>query len=117
MLRDEIYKQKMQLVDTLQKISQAKIPAEDAFREMGEMLDKKLGQLLYLSRKLLAEACPHEIRCRTGQGLLQAHIETPDQLEAMLERLLAASCATGESVEYSQDVLWQHRIGGDDHEA
>ena len=83
----------------------------------GEMLDKKLGQLLYLSRKLLAEACPHEVRCRTGQGLLQAHIETPDQLEAMLERLLAASCATGESAEYSQDVLWQHRIGGDDHEA
>jgi hypothetical protein len=83
----------------------------------GATLDKKLGQLVYLSRRLLSEGCAHEIRCRTGQGLLQAHIETPDQLEAILERLLAATCATGESLEFSQDVLWQHRIGGDDHEA
>ena len=83
----------------------------------GNRLDKKLGQLLYLSRKLLAEGCAHEIRCRTGQGLLQGHIETPDQLEAMLERILSATCATGESLEFSQDVLWQHHIGGDDHEA
>jgi len=83
----------------------------------GDRLDRKLGQLLYLSRKLLSEHCAHEIRCQTGQGLLQAHIETPDQLESMVQWLLSSTCATGESVEFSQDVLWQHHIGGDDHEA
>lgn len=81
------------------------------------LLDKKLGQLLFLSQNLLADHSPHEIRCRTGQGLLQAHIETLPQLEAMMEQILAGTCATGESPEFSQDTLWHHYIGGDDHEA
>lgn len=83
----------------------------------GNLLDKKLGQLSWLSQQLLAENAPHEIRCRTGEGLVQAHIETPADLDLLMERLLASTCATGESREPNQDVLWQHYIGGDDHEA
>lgn len=82
-----------------------------------DLLDRKLGQLLYLSQKLTLEHCAHEIRCRTGQGLLQAHIETPADFAAMMEQILSSTCATGESHEVGQDVQWQHYIGGEVHEA
>ncbi|OHT16148.1 hypothetical protein TRFO_13482 [Tritrichomonas foetus] len=44
-LREDIKKQKLHLVDTLNHLLQAKIPAEEAFRELGEMLDKKSNQI------------------------------------------------------------------------
>ena len=81
------------------------------------LLDRKLGQLLWLSCRLLQLECPHEIRCRTAEGLVQAHIESEDDTRRLLRQLLASGCAAGESEEVAQDVLWQHRIGGDDHEA
>ena len=83
----------------------------------GPLLDRKLGQLLFLSQRLLQLQCPHEVRCRTGEGLVQAHIENEEDVRKLMRTLLAATCATGESEEDATDVLWQHRIGGDDHEA
>lgn len=83
----------------------------------GNLLDQKLGQLLWLSTQLLSQQCPHEVRCQTGHGLVQAHIETQAELNKLMETLLASTCAAGESNEPIPDVLWQHRIGGVDHEA
>jgi len=80
-------------------------------------LDRKLGQLQWLSIQLLSRQCAHEVRCHTGEGLVQAHIETEEELRQLMRQLLCATCTTGESLEEAQDVLWQHRIGGDDHEA
>ena len=82
-----------------------------------DLLDKKLGQLLWLSGQLLTRHCPHEVRCYTGEGLVQAHVETQEEIRQLLRRLLASACATGENLEVAQDVLWQYHIGGDDHEA
>ena len=80
-------------------------------------IDRKLGQLVWLSGQLLYRQCPHEVRCRTGDGLVQARIETADDTWQLLRRLLAATKSAGESVEVARDVMWQYRIGGDDHEA
>lgn len=80
-------------------------------------LDLKLGRLLWLSGQLLDRQCPHEVRCNTGEGLVQAHIDTPEDIRKLLRRLLAATCTAGEVADAGSDVLWQYHIGGDDHEA
>lgn len=50
-LLEEVYKQKLDLAEILNKLTHTKIPAEDAFRQMGEMLDRKEAQIKELSNK------------------------------------------------------------------
>ena len=50
-LRENILKEKQHLVDTLNHMLEAKIPAEEAFREMGEVLEKKNQQVEDLKNK------------------------------------------------------------------
>lgn len=79
-------------------------------------LDKKLGQLLWISRSLLSSRLSHQVRCMTGNGLLTFTVENEDTLEKGLKELLSSSQGT-ETVHSAEDSLWQHHIGGDGNEA
>ncbi|KAK8885552.1 hypothetical protein M9Y10_041002 [Tritrichomonas musculus] len=50
-LREEINREKMYLIDTLNQLSQAKIPAEEALRDLGERLEKKNEQINNLTNQ------------------------------------------------------------------
>lgn len=44
-LRDEITNERLYLVETLNRLSQAKVPAAEAFQELGDLLEKKDKQI------------------------------------------------------------------------
>lgn len=79
-------------------------------------LDKKLGQLLWVSRWLLSRQLPHEVRCMTGNGLKTFAVENEDTLEKGLKELLSSPQGT-EAVQTAETSRWQHHIGGDGNEA
>lgn len=81
------------------------------------VLDRKLGQLLWTSRQLLSRKLPHEIRCMTGKGLVRFSVTGENDLETALHTLLHGPCAAGADIPGTQGAFWQHRIGGDEHEA
>ena len=79
-------------------------------------LDKKLGQLLWISRTLLQKQLSHQVQCMTGKGLVTFTVENEDTLEKGLKKLLASPRGT-DGVANTQRHLWQHHIGGDGDEA
>lgn len=79
-------------------------------------LDKKLGQLLWISRSLLQKQLPHQVQCMTGKGLVTFAVENEDTLEKGLKELLA-SPRGAEGAQDTQKHLWRHHIGGDGDEA
>lgn len=83
----------------------------------GEELDRKLGRLLWVSTQLNAKQLEHEVRCRTGGGLVQFEVTDKDSLEAGLCRLLEGPVTSAEEDPEHNDVLWSHHIGGDTDEA
>ena len=82
-----------------------------------EELDKKLGQLLWTSRALLARNLPHQVLCRTGNGVSTFEIHNEATLEEGLHTLLRSPRADVKGSLIAENVLWQHHIGGDSHEA
>ena len=82
-----------------------------------DMLDHKLGQLLWLSNTLLGRGLPHQVLCHTGNGTVRFAVENIAQLQEGMHRLLRSRPAAGEVSVGRQDVLWQYHIGGDSHEA
>ncbi len=80
------------------------------------LLDKKLGQLVWISRSLLEKQLSHQVLCATGSGLMSFTIDSENALEECLRELLSAPRGEGET-ELTQTPFWQHHIGGDGHEA
>lgn len=60
-----------------------------------EEVDRKLGQLLWLSRFLLRQEIPHELRVLTGDGILAEPVTTEQELEQALIRLMGMPCGDG----------------------
>ncbi len=81
------------------------------------VLDRKLGQLLWLSNRLLAGQTEHSICCYTGVGRETFLITDRVSQEAALCRLLEGPPAAQEAEPEHEAVLWKHHIGGDGHEA
>lgn len=81
-----------------------------------EVLDRKLGQLLWTSRQLLTQKLPHQVRCFTGKGLARFSVTGEDSLEEGLRSLLNGPCVTGGDIPDTEGAFWQHRIGGDSDE-
>ncbi len=82
-----------------------------------DALDRKLGRLLWMSRSLLKQAVPHEIRVMTGTGGVCFPVTEEDMLMRAMDHLLAMPpAAEGEDPEIPQDCVWQYRIGGDPDE-
>lgn len=82
-----------------------------------EQLDRKLGQLVYVSRSLLGKNLPHEVRCLTGKGVKQFSVTDEATFEEGLHTLLGSPLAEAEAVPAAENVLWQHHIGGGGDEA
>ena len=78
-----------------------------------DQLDRKLGQLLWTSRILLREKCPHQIRCLTGKGTVSFAVSNENDLEQGLCELISMPCATGENIPDAADAVWQQNIGGE----
>lgn len=79
-------------------------------------IDKKLGQLLWLSQTFLQQQISHEIRCRTGDGEVCFRVTDRAALEEGMCKLLRSSPVKGDSRE-EQDVVCHRRIGGGADEA
>ena len=80
------------------------------------VLDKKLGQLVWISRSLLQKQLTHQVRCVTGNGLVTFTVENENALDKCMRELLCAPLGEGE-VELPEGLFWQHHIGGDSYEA
>lgn len=78
------------------------------------ILDQKLGQLLYITGYLLEMGVSHEIRCLTGRGLEIYHVTDADSQHFMFRAVLASpACREGQS---APQLPGAYRIGGDSHE-
>lgn len=83
-----------------------------------EMLDKKLGQLLWLGRKLLDRDLHFHIQALTGQGVQEQTVTDTDALAHALDTLLCAPPAvSGTLRDLPQTADWQTFLGGDANEA
>lgn len=80
-------------------------------------LDRKLGQLLFVSQSLLQQGLPHRIRCLHKNGTTGFDIANETDWETCLHSILGFSKAEGGALLGSEDALWQHHIGGDSHES
>lgn len=79
-----------------------------------EVLDEKLGQLLWLGNHLLEKRLPFELQCLTGNGLLHHKIEGADGLNKAIDTLLRSTPATSGSLrDRPEEAAWQYFIGGD----
>lgn len=81
-----------------------------------QLLDRKLGQLLWSSRELLRQKQAHKVLCMTGKGVLTFSVTNENTLEQMLLTLVASPCADRDILPETRDAFWHHRIGGDGSE-
>jgi chromosome segregation ATPase len=92
--RDEILQQKLQLVDTLNRISQAKIPPEQAFKEVNDKLNRKETKIRNvqaqsddLNAKNVTLDQDVETRLREVRGLRQQNEGANDQVGRLTAKL------------------------------
>ncbi|MBR2311214.1 MAG: DUF58 domain-containing protein [Oscillospiraceae bacterium] len=78
-----------------------------------EQLDKKLGQLFWSSRTLIAQRRPHRVRCLTGGGTVSFSVTNENSLEEGMRKILMMPCATKNVLPEAEDALWLQTIGGD----
>ena len=79
-----------------------------------DVLDRKLGQLLWVTEHLLEAGVTHEVRCQTGRGVELWYVTNRESRQIMLRELLAApACPAGQA---APEVPGCYRIGGDSHE-
>lgn len=81
-----------------------------------EVLDQKLGQMIYLGEQLLAKQMQFTVRGITGSGSVELQVTDKPSLETCLQRFLEGPVASREEVPVRSDALWQHHIGGDGDE-
>ena len=80
-------------------------------------LDRKLGQLLWLSNWLLGHGMDFEIRVLTGNGMEGWSIRDEWDLQNAMETLLCAPFAPSGSIrDRSFTAAWRHHIGGEQGE-
>ncbi len=76
-------------------------------------LDRRLGQCLWLSRRLLEQNVPFELLCLTGQGLERFPVDTAQALEQAMDALLQSPAAESGSIPQLKMLgTKQYIIGG-----
>lgn len=75
-------------------------------------LDRRLGQLLYMSRQLCLKEIPHEIRCLTGAGVKKFPVANLEQAQAAVDALLGCPAASQDSIWDTGTAAWHFHIGG-----
>lgn len=78
-------------------------------------MDRKLGQLLWLSQEMLARQLEHEVLCRTGEGQVRFTVTDAASWAQGLQAILRSRPAETDTEAEAEAVLWQHHIGGDSH--
>lgn len=78
-----------------------------------KQMDRKLGQLLWMSQELLAQQLEHQILCITGDGQVRFSVTDAASWEQGLHAILRSRPAKVEAGAEKENVLWQHHIGGD----
>ena len=89
---------------------------EMILRGTPEVLDRKLGQLIWIGRYLLEKEIGYKLRILTGEGILVEEVDALPMLEKTLERLLACPCAPAGATMEPVAAAWHYRIGGDGDE-
>lgn len=81
-----------------------------------DVLDRKLGRLLYVSSELLKLELTHELRCMARDRVYSFRILDQKSLEeAVVSILSLCPCAAEHAM--SEKSAWQYHIGGDPNEA
>ena len=81
-------------------------------------IDRKCGQLLWLSRNLLEQQLPHEIRCLTADGVIIHDVTNENELISAMDDLLCHPMTPGGTLrDRVTGAVWQYHIGGDADEA
>ena len=81
-------------------------------------IDRKCGQLLWLSRNLLEQKLAHEIRCLTADGVIIYSVTDENELNSAIDGLLCHPMAPGGTLrDRVTGAVWQYHIGGDADEA
>ena len=82
-----------------------------------DQLDRKMGRLLHLARRLTEQSLPFQIRARTGDGIRTFPVTDERSLEEAMDELLCCpplNTLPDPSVEGSNS--WHFHIGGDPDE-
>lgn len=82
-----------------------------------EELDRKLGNLHWMSSYLLQQEIPHRIYCLTQRGMEQFCVADAQQAQEAVDALLCAGKAPADAVPTYNTAAWRYHIGGDDHES
>ena len=80
-------------------------------------LEDKLGRLLYLSRRLLAQDIAHQVQCKTQDATVSFAVTDKQALDKGMAELLRQRPAKEEQSISAEGALWHHHIGGDRDEA
>lgn len=75
-----------------------------------KQLDRKLGQLLYISRDLLNKGVSHDVLCRTGKGDLHLQITDEKTQEKAMKTILESPATKREWI--AEESAGVYRIGG-----
>jgi chromosome segregation ATPase len=93
-LRDEVRQQKLQIVDTLNRISQAMIPVEQTFEELNDNLNRKETRIRDLQAQYDDPNAKDatldqdvEARSRDVRGLQQQNGDANDQVRRLTAKL------------------------------
>ncbi len=79
-------------------------------------LDRKLGNLRWLSRYLLQKEVPHQILCLTGRGMVSLDVSEEGDVLRALDVLLKAPVAEAAAQPEYGYASWRYHIGGDGDE-
>ena len=82
-----------------------------------EEIDRKLGNLHWMSNYLLQQEIPHQIHCLTQRGMEQFCIADAQQAQEAVDALLCAGKAPTEAAPACSAAAWRYHIGGDGHES
>lgn len=82
-----------------------------------QVLDRKFGRLLWLSRELLEKQLRHEVCVLTGSGTLTLPVTDEAALEKVMDTLLSQPPALKDAQWSEFRAAWQYRIGGGEDEA
>lgn len=84
----------------------------------GQVLNHKLGQLLWLSRYLQEQQIRHDVLAYTFEGMRRWHIDSVHAQQQAMEQLLQCHCLPPqECIAHADPAPWQHYIGGGEDEA
>lgn len=89
-----------------------RVLTELILRGTPEELDRKCGQLLWLSEYLLERDIPHELRILTGEGVRLLPVTDGESLHQAMKTLLSQRPAAADEVLEPVQAGWVYRIGG-----